>query len=886
MNNLRKTALFILFVLSYFISYPQSPVSGGLQNNKTLILTPSPEDNKRLEGKNPFEVDFLGLKENSISFEFSPKLPKEWNWVALFNVSLKGKTINTFYYDSWVATDQSRIITNGRRRNFDVDITKQIKSNAYHIAFQRKQVAENEVFILIVSPAKQKVIVEIDKEQFGVSRRLMYDMEANEAKFVHIVIPPKEYTVVTWQKENTPAQKILLSKGWKFHKGDVRGAEAENFDDARWEDVNIPHTWNASDLFDYRNFKDSIDITEMIWRGVGWYRKQFIAQESWKGKYTKVNFLGANQVAEVFINGKFVGKHVGGYTDFHYDISPYLEYGKPNTLAVKVDNRFDYDIPPHTADYNMLGGIYREVEILSLNPVFISKVHITTPAVNIDSARVEVSAILNNKLQVDKSVTLLTNLINPYNEIIQSKIQTVRVKAGVKASFQTVFEKVEKPLLWSPDYPNLYRISTTLYEPSGTLQTKGAALDQRFDNMGFRFYSFDANKGLNFNGKALKMKGVNVHQDYMHKGWAVDKKQKREDFVHIKKMGANYVRLSHYPHHPYVLDLCDSLGLMVWSEIPVVNTVGKEKFIENAVKMMEEMITRDINHPSILIWGVGNEYYRNFFNKEDAEYALKSTDAVAKKVKELDPYRPTIQAQNDLVDDRIMRLTDLQGRNRYMGWYEKTYDDFEHEMKKDHEKYPDWKMIVSEYGAEGKYGYHVNNPTLFDHSETYQINLHKAYWKVIRDNDFIIGGTIWNMFDFASWAKIGNIPHINQKGMMTYDRKPKSVYYYYQSQWTEEPMVYIYSHTHVHRSGNPNEKQDIEVFSNCDEVELFLNGISQGKQAKSYGYIWKVTYNQGVNDVKAIGHKQGETVRTNMQIIFHPSTDPVKQQIVKPKGDG
>jgi beta-galactosidase len=864
----------------------QELLPGGLQGSKQLIITPSAEENQKLVNKSAFAIDYLGFKETATSFEFSTKLPNQWNWVALFNVPLKGKKINTFYYDSWVATDQPKIITNGRRRNFDEDITNKIKSNAYHIAFQRKQVAENEVFILIVSPAKQRVILEIDKQQFGVSRRLSYAMEANEAKFVHIVIPPKEHTVVTWRPEKTPSQKVVLSNGWKFHKGDVQEAHQRLFNDATWEDVSIPHCWNTDDLFDYRNFKDTIDITQMIWRGISWYRTQFMAEESWKGKYNKVNFLGANQVAEVFVNGKSVGKHTGGYTDFHYDISSHLDYGKLNTLAVKVDNRFNYDIPPHTADYNMLGGIYRDVEILSLNPVFISKVKMSTPSVTFDSARVEVNTILNNKMLVDKTVTLITNLINPYNEIIASKIQSVTVKAGVKPTIKTVFNNVERPLLWSPDYPNLYTVSTTLYEPSGTLQYNGVALDQRFDAIGFRFYSFDANKGLIFNGQSLKMKGVNVHQDFMHKGWAVDRKQKRQDFMLIKKMGANYVRLSHYPHHPYVLHLCDSLGLMVWSEIPVVNTVGKEKFIDNAVKMMEEMIVRDMNHPSIIVWGVGNEYYRNFFNKEDAEYSLKSTEAVAKKVKELDPYRPTIQAQNDLVDDRIMKLTDVQGRNRYMGWYEKTYNDFEHEMIEEHKKHPEWKLLVSEYGAEGKYGYHVNNPILFDHSETYQLNLHKAYWKAIRDNDFIIGGTIWNMFDFASWAKIGNIPHINQKGMMTYDRKPKSIYYYYQSQWTEDPMVYIYSHTHVHRSGKPAEKQPLEVFSNCDEVELLVNGVSQGKMQKANDFIWNVTLNLGSNEIKAIGHKQGETVRTHMQIIFHASTDAGKQQIVKPKGDG
>jgi beta-galactosidase len=868
------------------VGHAQSLQLGGLQTNKTIVLTPSAEENKKLEGKDPFKVEYLGLKENDVSFEFTSKLPNKWRWVALLNVPLKGKKINTFFYDGWVATDQPKIMTNGRRRMFEEDITQKVKSNVYHIAFQRKLVAENEIFLLLISPIKQKVIVEVDKAQASVSRRLEYDMEANEAKFVHIVIPPKEYTVVIWKPESTPSEKRLLNDGWKFHKGDVAEAEKNSLNDSGWESISVPHTWNTEDVFDYRNYKDTIDVTQMIWRGVSWYRKEFTVDADWKGKYNKINFLGASQVAEVFINGKSVGKHVGGYTDFHYDISQHLFFDKPNVLAVKVDNTFDYDQLPHTADYNLIGGIYREVELISLNPVFISKVKVFTPQVTIDNASVEVNTILNNKTNVDKTVTVITNLINPYNEIMASNIQQVVVKPGIKPTVKTVFEIIENPLLWSPEYPNLYQISTTLYEPSGTLQKNGKALDQRFDNIGFRFYSFDANKGLSFNGQPLKMKGVNVHQDFMHKGWAVDKKQKREDFIHIKKMGANYVRLSHYPHHPYVLHLCDSLGLMVWSEIPVVNVPGREKFIENAVKMMEEMIVRDVNHPSILVWGVGNEYYRNFFNKEDADYALKCTDAVAKKAKELDPYRPTIQAQNDLLDDRIMELTDLQGRNRYMGWYEQTYNDFIHEITKDHTRHPEWKVIVSEYGAEGKYGFHVNNPILFDHSETYQIDFHKVYWKAIRDNDFIIGGTIWNMFDFASWAKIGNIPHINQKGTMTFDRKPKSLYYYYQSQWTEEPMVYIYSHTHVHRSGNPSEKQTLEVFSNCDEVELFVNGISQGRQTKKNEFTWLINYQLGVNELKAIGHKDGETVRTSMQIIFHSSTESIKQQKVKPKGDG
>ncbi len=858
---------------------------GGLQGEGHLLLTPSADENKSLKNKNIRTLPQWGFKENERSFEFSPQLKDGWNWVAAFNIPVKGKRINTFYYDGWVGTDQPRIITNGRRRNFDEDITSKTKSNAYHIAFHRKQLVENEMFLFIISPKKQTTKIEIDPAILGVARTLEYNMDELEAKFVHIIIPPEEFTQVTWQPEKTDAETIDISKDWRFSKGDHQGAERMDYDISKWENLSLPHTWNTSDLFDYRNFKDTIDVTTMIWRGTGWYRKEFHANENWKNKYVKVNFLGANQVAEIYVNGKLAGKHVGGYTDFHFDISQHLDFGKPNLLAVKVDNRFDYDIPPHTADYNLLGGIYREAQIMVLNPIFISKVKVVTPEVSPTSASVKVTATLGNKSTIIEKVRLITNIINPYNEIIASKIKDIEVKPGTKTGVEIVFPQLSNPLLWSPDFPNLYRVSTTLYEPSSTIQANGVALDQRFNYFGFRFYSFDAAKGLTFNGRPLKLYGVNVHQDFMHQGWAVEKKQKKEDFIHIKNMGANFVRLSHYPHHPYTLHLCDSLGLIAWAEIPVVNTVGKDKFIERAVKMMDEMITRDINHPSIIMWGVGNEYYRSFFNKEDAGYALKSTEMVAQKVRELDPYRPTVQAQNDLVDDRIMNLTDLQGRNRYIGWYEKSYNDFETEMLHDHQQHPQWKLLVSEYGAEGKYGYHVSNPSLFDHSETYQVNLHKVYRQVIEKHEFIIGSAIWNMFDFASWGKVGNIPHINQKGMMTYDRKPKSVYYYYQSHWSQKPMVYIYSHTWTHRGGKKDELQPVEIFSNCNRVELFVNGKSAGTIQEKNNFVWNVKYDIGTNKVKAVGHKDGEVVSSEMQIIFYEDNPTSEIKKVQPKGD-
>ncbi len=860
---------FFLFPISLFA---QDLQLGGLQGNQPLLITPSPSVNEHLKGKSIWEAQPFGMRQLDNTFEFLPNLQPGWTWMAAFNFEYAGKPQNIFYYDSWIGTTQRNARTGGRKRNFDRDVTTKIASNAYHIAMQRDEVVENEIFIFVWSPTKKKVVLQLDKKTIGIERKLEYDFEANEAKFIHVVIPPEEYTNAVWFPEKSRREVLDISKGWRFVLEDAAIKSLKDFPlvnktpftSAKSENVDLPHTWNARDIFDQRALRDSINVMEMYHRGTGWYQKKLTIPAAMQGKYLKINFLGANQVTEAWLNGKKLGKNDNGYLDFHFDITPYVKFGTENELIVKVNNEFDYDIPPHTADYNFQGGIYREVELIALHPVFVKRTLIATPTVSMDEGKYLVTNTLRSKAKAGQTVRLVTNLINPFNEIAESHVREVTVPADGTLEIRDS-GIVKEPLLWSPKYPHLYQIYTTIYTADGN-----TCLDQTHESFGFRFYNFDANTGFTLNGRPMKLKGVNIHQDVMGKGWANDKHDKRRDFMMIKAMGANFVRLSHYPHHPYVMHLCDSLGLMLWSEIPVVNTVGRDKFIENAVEQMEKLVLRDFNHPSILMWGVGNEYYRAFFTEADTEYALKCTRAVATKAKQLDPYRPTVQAQNDLVDERIFELTDIQGRNRYYGWYgNEPYTAFEEKMLEEHAKYPDWKLLVSEYGAEGKYGYHVDKPVKFDHSLTYQLALHKNYWETVKKHDFLIGTTIWNMFDFASWAKIGNMAHVNKKGMGTYDRRPKGIFYYYQSEWSDEPMVYIWEHTLIHRYGKPDEAQPVEVFSNCDEVELFVNGSSQGKRMKKDGYTWQVHYRLGTNDLQAIGHHRGETVKWDMEVWYH-----------------
>jgi beta-galactosidase len=878
---LRLCGQFLLLLLTTHLAFAQDLKLGGLQGTKQILLSPSKQENMRVSDKtveSPEAQTLFGFRPTEKAAEFYPNY-RQYSWFALLNVPFKGRTINLFSYDSWTATDIKGLKTSGRRRNFEEDITGKIASNCYHVAFQRKQVVENEVFMLLVSPTKQRVRVQLRPEQFGVNRVLEYDMAENEAKFVHIVIPPKEYTNAVWKPLPSSRVEIPLKTGWKFaftkDTNDFKGVEPPKFNDASWEAVSVPHTWNAHDSFDERGIKDSIDVSEMYKRGLGWYRTTFTVPSAYKNKYIKINFLGANQTADVWLNGKYLGKHKGGYTDFHWAVhafdakeeglKQFVNFDKPNVLAVRVDNRYDYDVAPHTADYNFQGGLYRDVHVLIWEQHFVKTPKIHTPSVSPTQAMVSVTAVLRSKAGSAKMLRLQTNILNPLGEIVHTAHENLSLASSEQKNVVHPLITLNQPYLWSPETPHLYTAQFTLFDSTGKF------IDQNSWKFGVRSYRFHADSGFALNGKTVKLRGVNVHQDFYGKGWAVDSARKREDFVLIKQMGANYVRLSHYPHHPYILDLCDSLGLIVWAEIPVVNTIGREAFLSNAKKQMKEMITRDYNHPSIVVWGVGNEYYRNFFNSDDTEWALKITKEVEKTAKELDPTRPTIQAQNDLADDRIMGLTDVQGRNRYFGWYEGKYSDIGHELEREHSKYPTWKLLVSEYGAEGKLDYYTANPAIFDHSESYQIDFHKAYWNAIEASPFVAGGTLWNMFDFASFAKIGNMPHINKKGMMTFDRKPKGVYRYYQSQWLrgvqDKPMAYIHANWNGRRGFTTASTQaSIEVFSNGDEVELFTGETSLGKKSRKQGFVWSVAIAEGWTTLKAVAAKHGETAWDALEI--------------------
>jgi beta-galactosidase len=823
-----KAVTFVLLLTALALSGGGS-VYG--QSTSPSVVTPDDSLNRAIaEGRSalPYRLD---PDRGEIVIE--PWYLAEHPWLVVRDAELGSQTVSFFVNDGWLYTD-GRFQNNTRRRRFSSDVSGRIHANADVLAYHREQVVENEIVLFIVSPSDQTVRLTVDPDLLGEERELTFEMKAGEGRFVHLVIPPDEYTVVTWAPEDVSRERVDLTGTWRFYRKDVTGASAADFDDGAWETISLPHSWNARDVYDTRNVHDGLDILEWYYRGPAWYRTEFTGPSAPREASFQLHFLGANQVADVYLNGEHLGRHIGGYTGFRFDVTQHLRRGERNSLAVRVTNEYDYDIPPHSADYNFYGGLYREVELIVTDPVHVRDTWLTTPDVSHRSATVSARTTIRNDGRASRHVRLVTNIINPYGEIAHSMVDERTIPSGGEVEVRQRSEPLMNPMLWAPEHPWLYRVASTVYD------IDGRALDQTFEPLGLRWFDFDADLGFFLNGEPLKLKGVNFHQDFLNKGFAVGLDQKREDMLHIRRMGTNFLRVAHYPHHPYVLHLADSLGMIVWQEIPFINTVGREAFLDNTLAMLREMIERDKNHPSIVMWGLGNEFAMPWLSSEDVEWALRIITELHKLSKELDPDRLTVQGHNHLADKRIFEATDLQARNRYYGWYEDTYDDFAAALDEDKRNNPHWRVIISEYGAEGKLGHHVNAPRIFDHSETYQLNYHRAHWEAIRSRDFIAGSALWNMFDFGSTVKIGNIPRINQKGMMTKDRREKDVYYYYQSQWSDEPMVYIVSETWVHRSGpleNPRTSRSFRMARASSSSTMALHWVHKHLMASRWSGV-------------------------------------------------
>jgi len=647
------------------------------------------------------------------------------------------------------------------------------------------------------------------------------------------------------------AQRKLetINEYWRFERSDSKAAQDPSFNDQDWIIVNLPHTWNADDAMKGINY----------YQGIGWYRKKMINTISPDKKYC-LYFEGALQDVHLFVNGKEVGRHQGGYSAFRYDITSYLNKGNRavNLIAVKVDNTLNPSIAPSafSADFNFWGGIYRDVYLEEYNQVHFHKdnygskgIFIETPEVSNESASVKVRGEIINEGSKALFVKIKNTIVDADGKTVKEVTSKLKVESGKNATFTALSGKIATPKLWSPDSPYLYRVKTQIIE-----EKTGKILDLVDNPLGFRWFSADTKQGFMLNGKPLKLIGACRHQDYEGLGNAVSNDLNRYDIKLIKEMGANYIRISHYPQDPSVLEECDKLGLIAWEEIPIVNAITPTKeFFENCRNNLTEMIRQHYNHPSVMLWGYSNEVLIGGYSDELGALH-KELEAICHKE---DPNRLTALAFHASPVYNKKGLGDLPnivGWNRYEGWYRATLADFGKFLDEEHTKYPNRPLIVSEYGSGSDTRLHSLSPESYDFSMEYQQLFHASYLKQIMERPFVIGSSIWNFIDFGVSKRGESMPGINNKGIVRYNRNPKDIYYYLQAALTKKPVLHIASRDWADRIGTSASidenfaKQQLKVFSNLPEVELFVNGKSVGKQkVVDFTAIYEVPFEDGKN---------------------------------------
>ena len=584
---------------------------------------------------------------------------------------------------------------------------------------------------------------------------------------------------------DSPRISYTINDNWRFSGNAVNRGLADN----EWETVNVPHTWNAKDAFDdepgYR-------------RGTGWYRRNLQLGANLQNKRIYLYFEGANQVSDVYVNERFVGRHIGGYTAFSFDVTDFIKYGEANLIAVKVDNSFNADIPPLTADFNFYGGIYRDVWLIAADEVHFkvtdfasSGVQITTPNLSESSGTVNIRGTIENSSANIRKIEIVNSIIAADGNEVFATTSKLEIKPKSEANFEQTTKPIANPKLWSPDNPYLYQVKTVIRE-------NGKIRDDVSNPLGFRWFNFDGEKGFSLNGKPVKLRGTNRHQDYAGLGNAVPDSIHIRDMELIKDAGYNFVRLAHYPQDPSVLQAADRLGLMIWEEIPLVNYITiSSAFNENSAVMLKEMIRQHRNHPSVIMWGYMNEIYLRV-PKENEMNIRKATVELARELDKQahleDASRPTAIAfhGNDIYNTAgLGDIANIVGWNLYSGWYSTVFEDFGKFIDDQHKRFPKRPLIISEYGANGDLRLHSTAPRRFDSTTEYQRMFHESYLAQINARPFIAGTAIWNEFDFGSETRGETIPQLNQKGMFTFDREPKDVHYFYKANLSKEPVLHI-----------------------------------------------------------------------------------------------
>lgn len=670
-------------------------------------------------------------------------------------------------------------------------------------------------------------------------------------------------TLPVFAQKSSGRETILLDKDWQFYKGSIH----KNTDTAAlsWQEVNIPHTWNNVDM--------QQDTT--YYEGDSWYKKIIYLNDEYKDKRLFLRFSGVGNVADVYINGRFIGEHQGGYSAFCFEITDAVHLGKPNVIMVKANNQIRPDvIPINNHLFANYGGIYRKVHLIVTGELNISTLDYASPGVYIsqdnvskNSADISVKVELENKYDDPQKVDVKAILDNEKGAFVQSSA----IESEVSPQGITTVEipiPVLHPHLWNGrEDPYLYSVKVEI--------TQGdKLLDEVTQPLGIRSFHIEPGKGFYLNGNPYRLYGVCRHQDWWGYGNALTDSMQRVDMEMIDDIGATSVRFAHYQQADIIYSLCDSLGILAWAEIPFVNAwSGKEG--PNAKQQLTELIKQNYNHPSIFVWGLHNEVYCKY----PTDYPARLTYELNDLAKTLDSYRYTVSTTGYGKMHLPMNLmAEIQAMNRYYGWYEGKISDMEKWVDGLEKDYPDYNVVLSEYGAGGnidQQAYEPERPAdvikgqFFP--EEYETKLHVEEWPVIEKHPYIAASYVWNMFDFCvpgGWSR-GGVLNRNLKGLVTFDRKiKKDAFYWYKANWSKEPVIHIAGRRLQKRKQRGNR---IEVFSNLQNVKLWLNGRLQPSPVQGTNdkdFIWpRGLLKKGTNTIKATGMKEGKEYEDEIDLL-------------------
>lgn len=646
-----------------------------------------------------------------------------------------------------------------------------------------------------------------------------------------------------------------FNDGWEFKKGPfakdaMQAAQKWNAD---WQAITVPHTWNADDM--QKKVSD-------FYEGVAYYRKKCTFPESLEGKRIFLRFEGVGSCAEVYVNGYLVGTHKGAYSAFVCEIGAQVKLGKENEIVVKADNAARPDvIPVNHILFGVYGGIYRPVWLvvtescnIVVNDHASSGVYITQKNVSKKSAEVTVKVKVDNSTMAPAPLVLENAVYDRAGKLVKKHSQSFDLTPQGVQNYSSHF-KLNNPHLWQGrEDPYLYKVVSRLVQ-------NGRVIDEVVQPLGLRKYEAVAGKGFYLNGKKYPMYGVTRHQDWWGLGSALTNKEHDFDLAQIMDIGATTVRFAHYQQSDYLYSRCDTLGLIIWAEIPFVNRVTGQEW-DNAHQQMRELVRQSFNHPSIYVWGIHNEVYHPH------GYTASLTQSIHDLCKLEDPDRYTVSVNGyGHAEHPVNQNADIQGMNRYFGWYERKIQDIVPWIEKMEKEYPWQRLMLTEYGADANISHQTEilgdalNWTSPFYPETFQTKTHEYQWSIIAQHPYILASYLWNMFDFAvPTSKRGSMAARNMKGLMTFDRKTKKdSYFWYKANWSKDPVLYLTQRRNALRE---KKETSVTVYSNIGTPKVYLNGRELTGVRKGYTdvhYVFdNVLLDDGKNLLKAVVSHQGK----------------------------